>query len=56
MTHELCKGVELWSRERWDFWKKRFGELAEDAEGLEVGGDIVVRIKDALKTMEDVEK
>lgn len=40
--------------ERWEFWKKRFLEIATDATSLELDGHTTVRISDALKIMDSV--
>lgn len=55
-THELCEDIAPWGLGRWEFWKKRFSELAADVEGLEVDGAIVARITGALESMEAAEK
>ncbi|XXH00800.1 hypothetical protein Hte_007151 [Hypoxylon texense] len=41
--------------ERWQFWKKRFSELAANATSLELDGSTTGRISDALKSMDGVE-
>ena len=55
----LGKGGSLWKgqhgfcKERWQFWKGRFGELAI----IEVLGDEVrTAARDAQRTMEEIEK
>ena len=42
---------------RWEFWKRRFKEIAAHADelGLDGGGSTVKRISDALKRMSDVD-
>lgn len=51
-TGSLCEGKAPLSVERWEFWKKRFSELATDAGGLSLSEDIKTRISDALKSMD----
>ncbi|KAI3327721.1 hypothetical protein HD806DRAFT_332679 [Xylariaceae sp. AK1471] len=41
---------------RWNFWKKRFGEISADAENLKLEHAIVERISDTIKRMETVQK
>ncbi|KAI1085365.1 hypothetical protein F5B20DRAFT_518050 [Whalleya microplaca] len=56
-TGSLCgDDIPQLGVERWEFWKKRFGEIAADAENLELGSAIVERISDARKRMDGIQK
>ena len=52
------KKVQPLSVERWEFWRRRFKEIAARADELGLdgggGGSTVKRISDALKRMNDV--
>ncbi|KAI1497566.1 hypothetical protein F5X99DRAFT_396471 [Biscogniauxia marginata] len=55
-TGSLCGGdIPDLGLERWEFWKKRFREIAADAENLKLESAIVERISDTLKRMDAVE-
>ncbi|KAK7741776.1 hypothetical protein SLS53_004840 [Cytospora paraplurivora] len=54
-TGSLCEDIKPLSVERWDFWKRRFSELAADADGLGLGDTSLERITEALKSMENIE-
>ena len=53
-TGSLCSDIPPLSVKRWDFWKKRFSELAADADKLELSSAITVRISETLKRMDAV--
>ncbi len=53
-TGPLCDNIAPMSIERWEYWKKRFSELATDASSLGLDNAIGVRISDALKSMDAV--
>ncbi|KAL8912921.1 MAG: hypothetical protein Q9172_007401 [Xanthocarpia lactea] len=53
-TGPLCDNIPPMSLERWEYWKKRFSELATDAGSLGLDGAIDIRISDALKSMDAV--
>ncbi|KAI0890660.1 uncharacterized protein GGS22DRAFT_184007 [Annulohypoxylon maeteangense] len=56
-TGPLCgEGIPQLSIERWDFWKKRLGEIAADAENLKLERPILGRISDTIERMEAVQK
>ena len=50
-TGSLCDGIQPRSVERWEFWKKRFSELATDYDSLH-SNDAIAKILDALKSMD----
>lgn len=58
----VLRGGTLWdggparSRERWLFWKRRLAEFIADAEQLGLHGDVVGRLSETLKKMDDVEQ
>ncbi|KAI0006249.1 hypothetical protein F4779DRAFT_597146 [Xylariaceae sp. FL0662B] len=57
LTGSLCgDDISQLGDERWDFWKKRLGEIAADAENLKLESAIVERISDTLKIMDAVQK
>ncbi|KAL8904591.1 MAG: hypothetical protein Q9171_006996 [Xanthocarpia ochracea] len=53
-TGPLCDNIPPMSLERWEYWKKRFSELATDASSLGLDSAIGVRISDVLKSMNAV--
>lgn len=55
-TGPLCNDKQPLSVERWEFWKKRFSELAADAGSLGFDGALTVRISNALKSMDAVKE
>jgi hypothetical protein len=56
MLGPLCENVKPLSVERWEYWKKRFSELATDAGSLGLDASITVRISEALKSMNAVKE
>ncbi|KAG9228244.1 hypothetical protein BJ875DRAFT_527886 [Amylocarpus encephaloides] len=48
----LGEGNQLVSMERWEFWKRRFSELAADTARLRLGRETTGWISDALKSMD----
>ncbi|KAI1095015.1 hypothetical protein F5B19DRAFT_489909 [Rostrohypoxylon terebratum] len=56
-TGSLCgEDIPQFGIKRWEFWKKRLGEIAADAESLKLEGVTRGRISEAVKRMEAVEK
>ncbi|KAI1213843.1 uncharacterized protein F4807DRAFT_409338 [Annulohypoxylon truncatum] len=56
-TGSLCgEDIPQFSIKRWEFWKKRLGEIAADAESLKLEGPILERISDTVMRMETVQK
>lgn len=54
-TGSLIEDIQPLSVERWEYWKRRFFELAANRDGLGLGDTSVERISEALKSMEDIE-
>ncbi|XDG07215.1 hypothetical protein ABKA04_006830 [Annulohypoxylon sp. FPYF3050] len=56
-TGSLCsEDIPQLGTSRWEFWKKRLGEFAANAESFEFEGVILERISETLKRMEAAQK
>ncbi|KAI1118585.1 hypothetical protein F5Y14DRAFT_462542 [Nemania sp. NC0429] len=56
-TGSLCRpGMPHFGTERWEFWKKRFGEISKDAKNLKLGNSMVERISAAVEIMNEAQK
>lgn len=56
-TGSLCPTKQPLSRERWDFWKKRLSEIADEAkERVEFDEETLGVLSKALKRMEELEQ
>lgn len=56
-TGSLCsEDIPQLGISRWEFWKKRLGEFAANAESFEFEGVILERISESLKRMEAAQK
>lgn len=51
----LWKGKHGFCKERWELWRRRFGELANGTEGDEFGEEVRTTAREAEQMMKDIE-